>query len=174
MAITRDKKNELVAEMGELIGNAKAIVFASYDGLSVADAQKLRADAREAGITIRVIKNRLVRVAMGTNDTYKNTDVSMLTGQLLYALSDADEVAPAKVLNAFAKNNDALTIVGGFSNEGTVLSASDVISLASLPSKNQLIGEVIAQLLSPVHDVTNALQGNLHALLDGIESKATS
>jgi len=174
MAITRDKKNELVAEMGELIGNAKAIVFASYDGLSVADAQKLRADAREAGITIRVIKNRLVRVAMGTNDTYKNTDVSMLTGQLLYALSDADEVAPAKVLNAFAKNNDALTIVGGFSNEGTVLSASDVISLASLPSKNQLIGEVIAQLLSPVHDVTNALQGNLHALLDGIEAKATS
>jgi len=174
MAITRDKKNELVAEMGELIGNAKAIVFASYDGLSVADAQKLRADAREAGITIRVIKNRLVRVAMGTNDTYKNTDVSMLTGQLLYALSDEDEVAPAKVLNAFAKNNDALTIVGGFSNEGTVLSASDVISLASLPSKNQLIGEVIAQLLSPVHDVTNALQGNLHALLDGIEAKATS
>jgi hypothetical protein len=49
-----------------------------------------------------------------------------------------------------------------------------VKALAGLPSKNQLIAEVIAQLLSPVHDVTNALSGNLHALLDGVEAKATS
>jgi large subunit ribosomal protein L10 len=174
MAITRDKKYELVAEMSELLTQSKATVFASYDGLSVADVQKLRAEAREQGVTIRVIKNRLVRVAMGEVEAYKNTDVSGLTGQLLYALSADDEVAPAKVLNTFAKSNDALKIQGGFSDEGALLSADEVISLASLPSKNQLIGEVIAQLLSPVHDITNALQGNLHALLDGIEAKATS
>lgn len=174
MAITRDKKNELVAEMSELLTQAKATVFASYDGLSVADVQKLRADARAEGVTIRVIKNRLVRVAMGEVEAYKNTDVSGLTGQLLYAISADDEVAPAKVLNNFAKSNDALKIVGGFSDLGALLSAAEVSSLASLPSKNQLIAEVIAQLLSPVHDVTNALQGNLHALLDGIEAKATS
>lgn len=174
MAITRDKKNELVAEMSELLTQAKATVFASYDGLSVADVQKLRADARAEGVTIRVIKNRLVRVAMGEVEAYKNTDVSGLTGQLLYAISADDEVAPAKVLNNFAKSNDALKIVGGFSDLGALLSAAEVNSLASLPSKNQLIAEVIAQLLSPVHDVTNALQGNLHALLDGIEAKATS
>lgn len=174
MAITRDKKNELVAEMSELLTQAKATVFASYDGLSVADVQKLRAEARAEGVTIRVIKNRLVRVAMGEVEAYKNTDVSGLTGQLLYAISADDEVAPAKVLNNFSKSNDALKIVGGFSDEGVLLSAAEVTSLASLPSKNQLIAEVIAQLLSPVHDVTNALQGNLHALLDGIEAKATS
>ncbi|MEO6109989.1 MAG: 50S ribosomal protein L10 [Candidatus Saccharimonadales bacterium] len=174
MAITRDKKNELVAEMGELFTNAKATVFAQYNGLSVADVQKLRAQAREAGVVIRVVKNRLVRVALGEVEAYKNTDVSGLTGQLLYAISADDEVAPAKILNTFAKSNDALVIAGGFSNVGALLSADDVNSLASLPSKNQLIGEVIAQLLSPVHDITNALQGNLHALLDGIEAKATS
>lgn len=174
MAITRDKKNELVAEMSELLAQSKATVFASYDGLSVADVQKLRAEAREAGVVIRVIKNRLVRVAMGEVEAYKNTDVSGLTGQLLYAISAEDEVAPAKVLSNFSKSNDALKIVGGFSDEGALLSADEVKSLASLPSKNQLIAEVIAQLLSPVHDVTNALQGNLHALLDGIEAKATS
>jgi len=174
MAITRDKKNELVAEMSELLSTTKATVFASYDGLSVADVQKLRAAAREQGVVIRVIKNRLVRVAMGAIETYKDTDVSMLTGQLLYAVSAEDEVAPAKVLSAFAKTNNALVLAGGFSDEGAVLSADDVKALASLPSKNQLIGEVIAQLLSPVHDVTNALSGNLHALLDGIEAKATS
>ena len=174
MAITRDKKNELVAEMSELLASSKATVFATYNGLSVANVQKLRAEAREAGVTIRVIKNRLVRVAMSEVEAYKNTDVSGLTGQLIYAISADDEVAPAKILSAFAKSNDALAIAGGFSNEGALLSADDVKALATLPSKNQLIGEVIAQLLSPVHDITNALSGNLHALLDGVEAKATS
>jgi len=174
MAISRDKKNTLVADMTQLIASAKTTVFATYDGLSVADVQKLRAQARENGIVIKVIKNRLVRVAMSEVETYKNTDVSGLTGQLLYAVSVEDEVAPAKVLNAFAKTNPALVIAGGFSSEGVLLSADEVNALASLPSKSQLIGEVIAMLLSPVHDITNALSGNLHALLDGVEAKATS
>jgi len=174
MAISRDKKNTLVADMSELLATTKMTVFAKYDGLTVADVQVLRAQAREAGVVIKVIKNRLVRVALGEIDTYKNTDVSTLTGQLLYAVSAEDEIAPAKILNTFAKTHPAMEIAGGFSAEGLLLSAEDVIALASLPSKAQLIGEVIAMLLSPVHDITNALSGNLHALLDGVEAKATS
>lgn len=174
MAISRDKKNTLVADMSELLGSAKTTVFAKYDGLTVKDVQKLRAQAREAGVVIKVIKNRLVRVALSGVDTYKNTDTSTLTGQLLYAVSAEDEVAPAKLLNTFAKTNPALVVAGGFSGEGLLLSADEVNALASLPSKSQLIGEVIAMLLSPVHDITNALSGNLHALLDGVEAKATS
>ena len=174
MAISRDKKNTLVADMTELIASAKTTVFATYNGLSVADVQKLRAQAREAGVVIKVIKNRLVRVALSEVETYKKTDTSGLTGQLLYAVSVEDEVAPAKILNTFAKTNPALVIAGGFSSEGLLLSADEVNALASLPSKSQLVAEVIAMLLSPVHDITNALSGNLHALLDGVEAKATS
>lgn len=172
MAISRDKKNTLVAELNELLANAKSTVFAQYQGLTVADLQTLRAQAREAGVVIKVVKNRLVRVALAESETYKDTDTSALTGQLLYAISVDDEVAPAKVLDTFAKTTDGLVIAGGFSNEGAVLSADDIKALAGLPSKNQLIGEVVAQLLSPVHDVTNALSGNLHALLDGVSAKA--
>ncbi len=174
MAISRDKKNALVAELTELLGTAKGTAFASYQGLTVADAQALRRAAREAGVTIKVVKNRLVRVALAANDTYKDTDTSALVGQLLYAVSDSDEVAPAKVLNEFAKTHPALELAGGFSGEGLALSADDVKALAGLASKEQLIAEVVAQLLSPVHDVTNALSGNLHALLDGVEAKATA
>ncbi len=174
MAITRDKKNTLVAEMSDVLQDAKMTVFAQYQGLSVADVQQLRAAAREAGVTIKVIKNRLVRVALASNDAYKDTDTSALTGQLLYAISTTDEVAPAQVLDKFAKTHPALVFVGAFSGEGATLSAADVKALAGLPSKNQLIGEVVAQLLSPVHDVTNALSGNLHALLDGVSAKATN
>ena len=174
MAISRDKKNTLVADFTELLSTTKTTVFAKYDGLTVKDVQTLRAEAREAGVVIKVIKNRLVRVALADVATYKDTDTSTLTGQLLYAVSADDEVAPAKVLNAFAKTHPALVIAGGFSGEGLLLSADDVNALASLPSKSQLIGEVVAMLLSPVHDITNALSGNLHALLDGVEAKATS
>lgn len=174
MAITRDKKNTLVAELSDVMSVAKMTVFAQYQGLSVADIQELRARAREQGVTIRVVKNRLVRVAMGSIDTYKATDTSALTGQLLYAISDTDEVAPAQVLDTFAKTHPALVFAGAFSGDGALLSSDEVKALAGLPSKNQLIAEVVAQLLSPVHDVTNALSGNLHALLDGVSAKATN
>lgn len=174
MAISRDKKNELVAEFTELLTNAKTTAFASYQGISVAQLQVLRAQARENGVTIKVVKNRLVRVVLSGIDAYKDVDTSNLNGQLLYAIGLDDEVAPAKVLSEFAKTNDALVIAGGLSLESGLMSAEDVKALAALPSKSQLIAEVIAQLLSPVHDVTNALSGNLHALLDGVEAKATS
>lgn len=174
MAISRDKKNALVAEMSDALGSAKMTVFAQYQGLTVADVQELRRTARAAGVSIKVVKNRLVRVTMSTSDTYKDTDTSALTGQLLYAISSEDEVAPAQVLDTFAKTHPTLKLAGGFSGEGVALNEADVKALAGLPSKEQLIAATIAQLLSPVHDVTNALSGNLHALLDGVEAKATA
>ncbi len=174
MAISKDKKQSLVSEMSELFASAKGTAAAKYQGVSVAELQVLRKAARENGVVIRVVKNRLVRVAMGDNKTYKDADTSALVGQLLYAFSDSDEVTPAKVLDEFAKTHPALELVAGYSGEGLALSATDVKALAGLPSKNQLIAEVVAQLLSPVHDVTNALSGNLHALLDGVEAKATA
>lgn len=172
MAITRDKKKTLVAELTDLLSSSKLTAFASYQGLTVAEAQELRRAARDAGVTIKVVKNRLFRVALGDNKTYKDTDTSALVGQLLYAISGEDEVAPAKVLNDFAKTHPALQLVGGFSAEGLALSTDEIKALAGLPSKEQLIAETVAQLLSPVHDVTNALSGNLHALLDGVEAHA--
>lgn len=174
MAISRDKKQALVGEMTELLKNSKMTVFAQYSGLSVADLQKLRAMAREAGVVIKVVKNRLVRVAINETKALKDVDTSSLSGQLLYAMSQDDEVAPAQVLDKFAKEHDALKFVGAISAEAALLAVDDVKALAGLASKEQLIAETIAQLLSPVHDTTNALSGNLHALLDGVEAKAAA
>ena len=174
MAISKDKKQALVSELAELFASAKGTAVAKYQGLSVANLQELRKTAREAGVTIKVVKNRLVRVAMGENSTYKEADTSALLGQLLYAFSNEDEVASAKVLDEFAKTHPTLELVAGFSGEGLAQSDADIKALAGLPSKHQLIAEVVAQLLSPVHDTTNALSGNLHALLDGIGEKAAA
>ncbi len=174
MAITRDKKQSLVSELTELLSDAKMTVFAHYDGLTVADLQTLRRSAREQGITIKVVKNRLVRVAIEQNDNLKSADTSSLTGQLLYAVSSEDEVAPAQVLATFAKSNPDLKIAGAISAEGALLMVEEVKALATLPSKNELIAQVLATLSSPLNDVMGGLSGNLHALLDGVEAKATS
>ena len=174
MAISKDKKQQLVADLNELLSDAKMTVFAKYQGLTVAEMQELRKAARENNVKIKIVKNRLVRVAMGDIAVYKNTDTSALEGQLLYAVSNDDEVAPAQVLNKFAKDHDALELKGAFSGDGSVLSEAEVKALADLPSKEQLIGQVVDMLLSPVNDITNGLSGNLHALLDGIADKATN
>lgn len=174
MTISKDKKNTLVADLTELLSDAKMTVYAHYQGLTVADMQALRSEARQAGVKIKVVKNRLVRVAMGEIAVYKDTDTTGLTGQLLYAVSDSDEVMPAKVLATFAKNHPTLNLVGGFSDTGANLSESEVKALAALPSKEELVAQVVAQLLSPVNDSVSGLSGGLSGIVSGLEAKASN
>ena len=172
MAITKDKKKTLVADLTELLSSSKMTVFAKYQGLTVAELQDLRKAARENGVKIKVVKNRLVKVAMGEIAVYKDTDTTGLSGQLLYAISDSDEVAPAKVLANFAKEHEALQIAGAFNDTGANLSEDEIKSLAALPSKNELIAQVVAQLLSPVTDSISGLSGGISGIISGLEAHA--
>lgn len=173
MALSKDKKNQVVAEVSELLSDSKLTVVAQYQGTTVKAIQALRKEAKAGGTKVSVIKNRLVIKALESNPNLKDVDTSALNGQLLYAFNSEDEVSPAQVINTFAKTNPNLQFVGAITADGKFMSAEDVKSLAVLPSKNELIAQVVATLLSPVHDVTNALSGNLHALLDGVEAKAS-
>ncbi len=172
MAISKAKKDTLVADLTALLTDAKLTAYARYQGLTVAELQELRKDAREAGVKIKVVKNRLVRVAMGEIAVYKDTDTTGLTGQLVYAISDTDEVAPAKVLAAFAKTHPALELAGGFNDSGKSLDQAEINTLATMPSKNELIAQVVAQLLSPATDTISALSGGLSGIVSGLEAKA--
>ncbi|MBQ2638755.1 50S ribosomal protein L10 [Candidatus Saccharibacteria bacterium] len=174
MAISKDKKNTLVADLTELLSTSKMTVYARYQGLTVAELQELRKNARENGVKIKVVKNRLVKVAMGSVAVYKDTDTTGLTGQLLYAVSDSDEVAPAKVLAEFAKTHDILQIAGGFNDSGNALSDADIKALAALPSKNELIAQVVANLLSPVNESVSGLANGVSEIVSGLENKANA
>ena len=157
MALSRDKKNQLVAELSEALKDAKMTAFAEYKGLTVADLQELRKNAREAGVSIKVVKNRLVRVAMQEVKNLKESDTSALKGQLVYAISTEDEIAAAQVLGKFAKNHPDLKLVGAFADNGDVMDTETVTTLSELPSKDQLIGQIVETLLSPVHAITGGL-----------------
>lgn len=174
MALTKVEKQAVIDEVAELLGASKMTVVAEYKGTTVKAMQALRREARDNGTAVKVVKNRLVRQAMLKHDALKATDTSALEGMLVYAFNAGDEVAPAQVLHAFAKTNPTIKFVGAISADGSFLSADDVTALAGLPSKGELIAQVVATLLSPVHDITNGLSGNLHALLDGVADKAAA
>jgi large subunit ribosomal protein L10 len=174
MPLTKIEKNDVVKEVSDLLTSSKMTVVAKYQGTTVKALQSLRRDAKANGTRVKVVKNRLVIQALKATDSLKDVDTGALQGMLLYAFNGEDEVAAAQVLNTFAKQNPTLEFVGAISADGTFVGADDVKALASLPGKNELIAQVVATLLSPVHDITNGLSGNLHALLDGVEAKATA
>lgn len=172
MALTKVQKDEVVSEVADLLKSSKMTVVAKYQGTTVRAIQQLRRTAKDSGTKVKVIKNRLMVKAIQANDQLKGAETTDLNGMLLYAFNSEDEVAPAQNLAEFAKKNPTIEFVGAYSSEGKFLSSEEVKALAILPGKDQLIAQVIDTLLSPVNDVTNALSGNLHALLDGIEAKA--
>lgn len=174
MALTKEQKQSVIDEITTLLSESKLTVAAAYNGTGVKALQELRRNAKANGTTIKVVKNRLVIKAAQDSDKLKDVDVSALKGQLLYAFNGEDEVAPAKTLAEFAKKNPSIQFVGAISADGNFLPAEDVQSLAKLPSKNDLIAQVVATLTSPLNDVTSGLSGNLHALLDGVEAKASA
>ena len=158
MAISKDKKNTLVADLTALLSDSKMVVYAKYQGLTVAELQELRKMAREAGVKIKVVKNRLVKVAMKEIAAYKDTDASGLTGQLLYALGTDEDFDAAKVLTKFAKTHNKMELIGGFNGEGVALSTEEVKTLGSLPTKNELIAQVVDTLLSGINGIVSALE----------------
>ncbi|MBQ3445882.1 50S ribosomal protein L10 [Candidatus Saccharibacteria bacterium] len=157
MAISKDKKNTLVADLTALLSDSKMVVYAKYQGLTVKELEELRRAAREAGVKIKIVKNRLVKVAMKEIAAYKDTETGGLTGQLLYALGTDEDFDAAKVLTKFAKTHDKMELVGGFNAEGTSLSTEEVKTLGSLPTKNELIAQVVDTLLSGVNGIVSGL-----------------
>ena len=174
MALTKDKKNEVVAGIADLLGSSKMTVVTKYEGTTVKAMQALRREARATGTVSKVVKNRLVIKALQQDDKFKDVDTSALQGMLLYSFNNEDEVAPAQAIATFAKTNPTLEFVGAFTADGKFLNADEVKALATLPSKEQLIAQVVATLTAPLNDSINALSGNLHALLDGVAAKATA
>lgn len=159
MAITRDKKNTLVTELAELFACSKGIVGAAYTGLKVADLQELRKIARENDVVVRVAKNRLVRVVLQSSDKFKKAETTLLTGQLIYAFSSTDEVAPAQVIAKFAKIHPELKLVTGFDDSGASLDTATVTALASLPTKDQLRGQLVSVLAAPLTQFLSVANG---------------
>lgn|SRR5487761_1661507 len=174
MALSKSQKETVIGEVTELLNSSKMTVVAKYQGIDVKSLQSLRKEAKNNGTKVKVIKNRLVKQALGATNSLKAVKTDELEGMLLYAFNQEDEVAAAQVLNNFAKQNVNLEFVGAISSDGEFIEAGRVKELASLPGKNQLIAGLINTLNAPVRGVIGSLNGNLHGILSGLETKASN
>lgn len=172
MALTKDKKQEIVKELSDLLSNSKMTVIAKYEGTTVKAMQELRAKAEDNGTTIKVVKNRLVKKAFEATDSHKDSDTAGLEGMLMYAFNADDEVAPAQIIKVMSKDEPQLEFIGAFDGNGKYLTADEVKALADLPSREEMIAIVINTLKSPVSNVMSGLKGNLHGLLEAVAAKA--
>ncbi len=172
MALTKDKKNQVVDEVSNLLANSKLTVIATYAGTPVKAMQSLRRDSKASGTTVKVIKNRLVKKALESSDTFKGIDTGVLNGMLLYAFNADDEVAPAQALANFAKTQPTLEFVGGINADGTFIGSEDVKVLADLPSKDQLRAQLVGTLSAPLTGFVGVLSSNIRGVMNVLNARA--
>ena len=146
MSLNRQEKAIVIEEVTTQVAKAQSIVVAEYRGLDVASVTVLRKKARESGVYLRVLKNSLARRAVvGTPFEALS---SKLTGPLIYGIS-ADPVNAAKVLSAFAKDNDKLVIKAG-ALPNSVLDVNGVKALATMPSRDELLSKLLGTMQAPI------------------------
>ena len=153
MSLNLQEKQAVVAEVSAQVAQAQTIVLAEYRGIEVGDITRLRANARQSGVYLRVLKNTLARRAV--QGTPFEGLAEQMVGPLLYGIS-ADAVAAAKVVHEFAKTNDKLVIKAGAYN-GKVMDVAGVTALATVPSKEVLLAQLLGLLQSPVSGLARVL-----------------
>lgn len=150
-----EKKQELVNQIAEEIKASSSIVIADYRGLNVAEVTELRNNMRNEGLTFKVYKNSLVRRAMEQAGIEGLDEV--LTGPNAIAFSTEDVVAPARVLNDFAKTHQNLELKAGVI-EGKVASLEEVKAIATLPNKEGLLSMLLSVLTAPMRNTALAVK----------------
>jgi large subunit ribosomal protein L10 len=168
--VDRAQKESLVGELGQIFQSSGVVVVAHYAGLTVAEMQGLRAQMREVGGSVRVAKNTLAKIAL--EGTPAAPIASLLTGMTVLAYSE-DPVAAAKVADKFAKGNDKFVILGGAMG-GTKLDTAGVAAVAKMPSREELIAQIVSCIGAPASNIAGAIgapASNIAGILTTLEER---
>jgi large subunit ribosomal protein L10 len=153
MSSAVELKKQTVSEIADKLRESKSTIVVDYRGLTVGQLTELRKQLREAGVEFKVFKNTLTRRAaseVGLEGLNEH-----LTGPNAIAFSTEDVIAPAKIINEFAKKNEKLEIKAGVI-EGNIASLEDVKALAELPSREGLLSMLLSVLQAPIRNLALA------------------
>ena len=153
MSSAIEAKKQIVQEIADKLKNSKSTVVVDYRGLNVAEVTELRKQLRDAGVEFKVYKNTLTRLAAESAEVAELNEA--LTGPNAIAFSTEDVIAPAKILNDFAKKHEALEIKAGVI-EGNVATKEEVQALAELPSREGLLSMLLSVLQAPIRNLALA------------------
>jgi large subunit ribosomal protein L10 len=168
--LAKPEKVAAVAEIKERLENSEIAIMTTYIGINVAKVTALRQKMRESGVEFKVYKNTLATIAL--NDLGLDKAAGMMSGPTAWAFSK-DPVAPAKILKDFGKDVEFVRMMGGIL-AGQVVNASKLDQLADLPSRHELIAQVVGTIAMPLSNlvgVLNALPRNLANVVDQIRDQ---
>jgi large subunit ribosomal protein L10 len=169
LAITREKKETIVNEYVEKIRRSQAVIVSEYRGLTTKQLQSLRRDLRAAQGELAVSKNTLAARAL--TEVGLPAQEELLTGPVALTFCYDEVAAPAKVMTKFAKDSKVLVLRGGLMGQ-SVFKEDGVQALTELPSKEQLRGQFVGTLQSPMSGLVNVLAGTMRGLLNVLNARA--
>lgn len=153
LSLKIEDKKAIVEEIGAQLRDAESLVVAQYRGMKVASLTALRAQARQADVYLRVLKNNLAKRAV--KGTVFEPLADQMVGPLIYAASK-NPVYAAKVLHQFSKKEEALIVKSGF-YDGKVLTPEEITQLALIPSREELLAKVVGMMQAPLATFARAL-----------------
>jgi len=156
MPKTKGQKADILKNLADKISRMKAAVMFNFSGIKVKEINKLRNDCRDAGLDYLVVKKTLLKKALAEKGLIDaaNRDFG---GEIAALFSYEDEVAPARILAAFAKENDKIKFSSGFF-QGSLVSAAKIIELSKIPSRQELLAKVVGCLSNPLSGLVRVLQ----------------
>lgn len=163
MAKTRQAKEQEIAVLVDQLKSAKSVVFANFQGLKVKESEELRSICRKEQIVYVASKKTLMKRAL--QEVGLSVDTKVFEGGVSAVFGQKDEVLPAQIVDKFAKDHEALKVFGGVL-EGAFIDAAKIKQLAKLPSKQQLLGQLVGTLNAPVSGFVNVLAGNIRGLVN--------
>lgn len=172
-AMDRNEKKEMVKVLEGIFDTSGSVVMAEYSGMTFAEMTALRGQLREVGASVRVVKNRLAKIALKNKP---GSDVAELfKGPVAIAYAE-DMISAPKVAVTFAKDSDNFNILGGVMGD-EVFDVSGIEALSKLPSREELIGMVASRLLGQASQIgqrLNAPGSQLAGAISVIEERAAA
>ena len=163
------KNQETVVKIKEELSEASALWVVDYRGLTVKEIQELRRNVRESGAQLKVYKNTLMHLALAESDLPTMDD--LLQGPSAFVFAEDDPAAAAKVIKNFAKSNENLSIKGGMM-EGRAYDAEQVEAIASLPSREELIGQIADMISGVARGLATSINGVPRGLAQALNQVA--
>jgi len=169
MAVTKEKKADILKDLDTRFSKAESIYFTDYRGLSVTEMGDLRRKLREGGVDYKIAKKTLMRLSL-KNANLPEAPEGTMSGPVGAAFGYDDTISPVKILYTFSKENDKLKILGGLI-EGRFISQEEALELAKLPSREELLAKLVGSMQAPIsgfHGVASGLLRNLVYVLKAV------
>jgi len=163
MPKTREQKKDMLQAIKDKLAAMKSVIFVNFSGTKVGDIEKLRNDCRAQGAEYLVAKKTLLKKALDESNI-EGIKEQNFEGEVAAVFGNSDEVAPAKLVGDFARDNEQMQIIAGVL-ENKVIDVDMVNTLSKLPSRDELLAKAVGSIAAPLSGMVNVLQGNIRKLV---------